>query len=325
MSDEIRLENLTGAASGDAAHMLGKLLYFSLSNLLVDRQALGDLCKSMGSYYAGGQRVSVIDAFRSATGDIRDRVISKASGETKIYLVYCRDNRRTSPGVISRELVKETLNQETNRYEKLANISLDKDSGYFGYDNLAFDGEVDAGEYCRKAEGLFELYQTCANRKQIETICLNFLRTLDATKLSVNGHLYFVPQYRMERIDIFEDFIAAVAKLNQTDNPLIANSIYVIDDAKQRDKMTEEFYAAVKKEISEYQERADYLIKSGCCSPAILDRWVLKIGSLEDKKRHYENILRRELDGLDDEFTALKGYSQELAIRARGIRARKAA
>ena len=325
MGDEIRLENLTGAASGDAAHMLGKLLYFSLSNLLVDKQALGDLCKSMGIYYAGGKRVSVIDAFRSATGDIRDRVISKASGETKIYLVYCRDNRRTSPGTISRELVKETLNQETNRYEKLANISLDKDSGYFGYDNLAFDGEVDAGEYCRKAEGLFELYQTCANRKQIETICLNFLRTLDATKLSVNGHLYFVPQYRMERIDIFEDFIAAVAKLNQTDNPLIANSIYVIDDAKQRDKMTEEFYAAVKKEISEYQERADYLIKSGCCSPAILDRWVLKIGSLEDKKRHYENILRRELDGLDDEFTALKGYSQELAIRARGIRARKAA
>ncbi len=325
MSDEIRLENLTGAASGDAAHMLGKLLYFSLSNLLVDRQALGDLCKSMGIYYAGGKRVSVIDAFRSATGDIRDRVISKASGETKIYLVYCRDNRRTSPGVFSRELVKETLNQETNRYEKLANISLDRNSGYFGYDNLAFDSEVDAGEYCRKAEGLFELYQTCANRKQIETIGLNFLRTLDATKLSVNGHLYFIPQYRMERVDIFEDFIAAVAKLNQTDNPLIANSIYVIDDAKQRDKMTEEFYAAVKKEIAEYQERADYLIKSGCCSPAILERWVNKISTLEDKKRHYENILRRELDGLDDEFTALKGYSQELAIRARGIRARKAA
>ena len=202
---------------------------------------------------------------------------------------------------------------------------MDKNSGYFGYDNLAFDSEVDAGEYCRKAAGLYELYQTCANRKQIETICLNFLRTLDATKLSVNGHLYFIPQYRMERVDVFEDFIAAVAKLNQTDNPLIANSIYVIDDAKQRDKMTEEFYAAVKKEISEYQERADYLIKSGCCSPAILERWVLKIASLEDKKRHYENILRRELDGLDDEFTALKGYSQELAIRARGIRARKAA
>ncbi|MBQ9647114.1 MAG: hypothetical protein IJV43_01970 [Oscillospiraceae bacterium] len=51
----------------------------------------------------------------------------------------------------------------------------------------------------------------------------------------------------------------------------------------------------------------------------------MKIGTLEEKKRHYETILRRELNGLDDEFTALKGYSQELAIRARGIRAQRAA
>lgn len=51
--------------------------------------------------------------------------------------------------------------------------------------------------------------------------------------------------------------------------------------------MTEEFYSAVKKEISEYQERADYFIKSGCQSPSVMDRWVLKIRSLEGKKQHY--------------------------------------
>ena len=325
MSDEIRLENFMGVASGEKANMLGKLLYFSLSSLLIDRQALADLCESMGIYYAGAKRLSVVDAFRSATSDVKDRIVSKASGSTKIYLVYCRDNQRVSYGNVSRELVKETLNADTNRYEKLANINLDRNSGYFGYDNLVFDAEVDAGKYCRKAEEMYELYQTCATRKQVETICMNFLRTMEATKLSINGHLYFIPRHRMERVDIFEDFVAALATLNKTENPLLANSIYVIDDAKQRDKMTEEFYAAVKKEIAEYQERADYLIKSGCASPAILDHWVLKIGALEEKKRHYENILRRELDGLDDEFAALKGYSQELTIRARGIRSRKAA
>ena len=107
------------------------------------------------------------------------------------------------------------------------------------------------------------------------------------------------------------------------DKPLTANSFYIIDDAKQRDKMTEEFYLAVRKEIAEYQERADYLIKSGSRSPAILERWVLKIAALEEKKRHYEGILRRELDGLDDEFGDLKLLSQELTIRARGLRAKK--
>ena len=96
-------------------------------------------------------------------------------------------------------------------------------------------------------------------------------------------------------------------------------------DAKQRGKMTEEFYIAVKKEIAEYQEKADYLIKSGSRSPSTLERWVVKIAGLEEKKRHYEEILRRELDGLDDEFGNLKLLAQEMALRARGLRAKKAA
>ena len=83
--------------------------------------------------------------------------------------------------------------------------------------------------------------------------------------------------------------------------------------------------AAVKKEIATYQERADYLIKSGSQSPAVMDRWVLKIQGLEEKKRHYEQVLRRELDGLDDEFSTLKFLSQELQMRSRSIRFQKAA
>ena len=70
--------------------------------------------------------------------------------------------------------------------------------------------------------------------------------------------------------------------------------------------MTEEFYSAVKKEIALYQEKADYLIQSGSRSPSVMERWVGKIATLEQKKQHYEEILRRELDGLDDEFETLR-------------------
>lgn len=89
--------------------------------------------------------------------------------------------------------------------------------------------------------------------------------------------------------------------------------------------MTEEFYAAVKKEIATCQERTDYLIKSGSQSPAVMERWVLKIRTLEEKKKHYEGVLRRELDGLDDEFATLKFLGQELQVRAQSIRTQKAA
>ena len=322
MDNVISMDRFIGAAKGDEQQMLGKFLYFSLANLLVDREELSALCESVGVPYAGCNRLSVGDAFRSATGDIRERVPVMENGETNIYLAYCRDNKHTAD-VFSRELVKETFNRHTNQYEKLANISYNKADGTFRCDNMVCDDAVDVPECCRRAEELFELYQCCANRRQIETICGNFLRSLEATKLSVTGHMYFVPRTYMEQVDIFEDFITLLSGLNKKATPLVVNSFYIIDDAKQREKMTEEFYLAVKKEIAAYQEKCDYLIKSGSQSAAVMDRWVLKVRALEEKKRHYEGVLQRELDGLDDEFSVLKFLSQELQIRANSIRSQR--
>ena len=125
---------------------------------------------------------------------------------------------------------------------------------YFRCDNLMMDDVVDVRDCCRRAEELFELYQRCANRKQIETICANFLRSLDATKLSIAGHMYFVPKTYMEKVDIFEDFINLLGDLNRNNTPLMVNSFYIIDDEKQRGKMTEEFYAAVREQYSIFQK-----------------------------------------------------------------------
>ena len=144
----INMNQFLGAAQGDQEHMLGKFLYFSLANLLVDKDELSSLCESMGIPYTGSTRLSLGDAFRSATGDIRERVPVTVDGETNIYLAYCRDNKRTA-GVFSRELVKETLNRETNRYEKLANISCGKNDGMFRCDNLVLDDAVDVQFCCR--------------------------------------------------------------------------------------------------------------------------------------------------------------------------------
>ena len=324
MNNVFDMKDFIGTSQGDKEHMLGKFLYFSLSNLLVEKEALAKLCDEMDIPYTGGKRLSVADAFRSATGDIRERYPVTSGSETHIYLAYCRDNKHTAD-ILSRELVKETLNQRTNQYEKLANISFDKRDHVFRCDNLMMDDVVDVRDCCRRAEELFELYQRCANRKQIETICANFLRSLDATKLSIAGHMYFVPKTYMEKVDIFEDFINLLGDLNRNNTPLMVNSFYIIDDEKQRGKMTEEFYAAVKKEIAAYQERCDYLIQSGSQSPAVMDRWVLKVQGLEAKKKHYEQVLQRELDGLDDEFNTLKFLAQELQVRANSIRFQKAA
>ena len=156
MDKVMDIRNFVAAAEGDAEHVLGKFLYFSLANLLVDKEELAELCDSMCIPYTSGNRLSVSDAFRSATGDIRVRVPVTTDGETNIYLAYCRDNKHTA-GILSRELVKETLNRHTNQYEKLANISYDKADGIFRCDNMVYDDAVDVPECCRRAEELFEL------------------------------------------------------------------------------------------------------------------------------------------------------------------------
>ena len=193
MNNITNFKNIVGASNGEQAHMLGKFLYFSLSNILVEKEPLIQLCEQLGIPYAGGKRISVSDAFRSATGDIKDRLVSSDNGERRIYAVYCRDNEQASD-LLSRELVKETLNEQTNRYEKLANIYFDRRDQRFGYENICYDADVDAAAYCLRAEELFELYQRCANRRQIETICQAYLRSLEATKVSSTGYLYFVPR-----------------------------------------------------------------------------------------------------------------------------------
>lgn len=46
----------------------------------------------------------------------------------------------------------------------------------------------------------------------------------------------------MDKVDIFEDFISLLGGLNRNNILLMVNSFYIIDDEKQRGKMTEEFY-----------------------------------------------------------------------------------
>ena len=64
----------------------GKFLYFSLANVLVDKAEFSELCEDiLGTPYTGGNRVTVSDAFRSATGDIRERLCVRDGSEQTIY------------------------------------------------------------------------------------------------------------------------------------------------------------------------------------------------------------------------------------------------
>ena len=300
------------AVTENSADVLGKIVYFSLSDVMIDREKLQEICDSMGIPYSGGVRQTDANAFRRATSDLYDRL----KDSEHIFKVYCRDNEK-SGDTLSRELVKETLDASTNRYVKLANIQYQSSTGRLLMMNPEYDPLVSPYPYFRKAEELFKKYKRCAGRKHIETLTSNLLDAMQAVKINIYGRLYFVPYTHMEQVSLFEDFVEVLNENNLSSNPLTVNSMHVMDNEKQRKKMAVEFYQSVRKEIALYQEKVEYLLSSGSRSPSIMYRWVNKIDALEGKKQEYESVLRQNLDQLDDEFTTLRVFSQELSRRAR--------
>lgn len=210
-------------------------------------------------------------------------------------------------------------------YRDLMQHLKDKEPAYY-YDNLEADPNVDALSCCQDAQELFALYQTCASRRQIDTLLQNYLDTMQAVK-AARGRIYFIPRDYMPKLALFEDFIALLEQHNQhkyADRlPLDANSMFVVDDEKQRSKMALAFYRTIQKDLAEYEKRATHLIQSGNQSPAIMDRMVLSIRELERKKIYYESILKQELHEVDEQYTSLRYLSDELQIRARSIQAQK--
>lgn len=310
------------AVNGSSESVLGKIIYFSLSSILVDKEKLHEIGYRLGLPKVQSQRESLVDTFKAATGDIRDRVVKKNGVVKKIVKIYVRDNERSRSNkeVISRELVKEVLGVDTNRYVKLANLYFNIEDRNFWYECSDIDPDVDSEKYCQRAEELFELYQKCYSRNSIETLVDNFISSMDAVKISVHGKMFFVPRHTMSKVDILEDFIEELNTCNlNSGNQIIANSMFVINDEKQRLKMEQEFYTTVRKELEMCQERLQHFIQTGSQSKLVVNKWLTKIASLEEKKRQYESLFRKELDRLNDDFDVLKLQSQELQLRLRKL------
>ena len=120
-------------------------------------------------------------------------------------------------------------------------------------------------------------------------------------------------------------FFEELSHLNRNNTPLIANSFYLIDDAKQRDKMTEEFYWRSKRRSPSTRSGPTTSSSLDAAVPSTMERWVVKIQALEEKKGRYEDILRRELSGLDDEFQSLRCFLRSCPCGREGLRTKKAA
>jgi len=304
------------AVTQDTEGILGKILYYSVSNILIDRVEFQRIGSDFGLAKTKPARESAADAFSKATTALYERVTVKNGSTPTIFRVYCRNNKRTAKDSVSRELVKEEPCESTNSYTKLMNIEFDKANETISFRNKEYDCDIDVDKYADETLRLYGLYRTCYNSSHVETVLEDLLHSMQANKISIRGRIFFVPKQNLGLVSLFEDYISAIASKNSNVGDVICNSMFVVDDEKQRLKMKEEFYANYKRDIEEYQERIQNFIANGGTSEAVIARWLKRIGDLKEKKAAYEDILRQELNDLEGDFDVLNVQAQELAIRS---------
>lgn len=296
--------------------IIGKFFYYSTSSILIPKTKFIEIGQAYGLPKFKPAKESRASAYRCATTALKDRVTVKGSdGTSHIYRIYCRDNKKEDAKYITRELVKETLNSRTNEYKKLANICFDKENEIVNVENEVYDSDVDVRNYCLKAEELYERYCNCYTSDQVDSVIDDMLCRMQANSISIKGNLFFIPKQYLSLLNLLEDYIESLSKENLNTNLVHSNSMFVVDDERQRQKMTDEFYANYKRDIEFYQERIQHFIDNGCDSQAVIQRWMQKINALQMKKQTYEEILQRQLDDLNSDYAMLQMQGQELAVR----------
>lgn len=295
--------------------IIGKFLYYSTSNILIERSKFIEIGQSFGLPKYKPAKESKSGTYRTATTAIKDCIQVKDGNGTQVYRFYCRDNKKEDTARIYRELVKETMNSRTNDYKKLANIIFDKEGKTIYRDNKVYDVDVNVQEYCRRAMELYECLCTCYTTDHVEAVIQDQLYRMQANKISVHDNLYFILNPYLPLLNILEDYIDAISKHNLNDGLIMSNFMFVVDDEHQRQKMTEEFYANYKRDIESYQQRVQHFIDSGCDSKAVIGRWIQKIQDLQQKKKIYEDVLKRQLDALNSDYAMLEMQAEELRIR----------
>ena len=205
----VKMENLMAIKTDDgtSAEVLGKYMYYSLPNLVVKANRVKDICEQIEFPIEVNDKISITDAYRSATGAIYDRIVETVDDEKKVTRIYCRDNMKTEDNFISRELVEETLDGSTNSYKKLANFVLNKESRTIELADVDYFSDRDIRGYFRQAEELFELYQDCLGNRSIETMAEKYIARMKAISISARGNHYFIPKAYMHHIQLLEDFL----------------------------------------------------------------------------------------------------------------------
>ena len=83
------MQSYIGVNEGSGG-IIGKLLYYSTSNILIPKNTFAELGKAFNLPKIKPSRESPASAYRYATTALKERIVNKDASGTYIYRIYCR-------------------------------------------------------------------------------------------------------------------------------------------------------------------------------------------------------------------------------------------
>lgn len=293
-----KLENAV-AAKQERDNLIGHLVWYSVSECLIDRTTLRSYLKRVGldeGYMPMEIRPS--DAFRKATKLLEQKLAPTA--DPNIRCNYLVREMPVTKDEIERRLVVETVDSENRRLDynpKAATFILEKKTWAFSYYAATYELE----KVCRQVASDFEIFKTHHDSRAIRSMIYSMLANMAPINVRPSGGVYFIPiQYRLE----LEKMVSFVRLLGGQSE---AWMMPVIDQREMRDmvrqKLVDHLRAQIKLMASVIKEH-----RSNSEAAAALEQGKRAIQDFVQ----YQQALDEELEDIQELTSLLKRQMQAL-------------
>lgn len=280
-----------------AAHFLGRILWFTISDMKVRYEELQQAFNNAGideKYLP--KPISPRDAFRRATKVAEAKRI-KLDNEQYLNLLV-REVKMADDEIV-RQLVREVVDSKNIRLEYLpvANMKLLNDKDFIS-DPIIANNYLNNEESLAllKVENEFEHTKENYNGRHVREMVMNILNGCDPVAVRPSGGVYFIPEKYADTAQALSEMVRELARYSIDAERSRLWAIPVVDAEEHKVMVAESLEDQVKANSNSLIGEMTKILKSGRnITQKTAEQYVNKVKGLKKMVAKYEDMLNTEI------------------------------
>lgn len=300
--EKLNTENLVGVSGANTTDILGNVVWYSVSKILITPSELEKklVDSGVGKEWMPNS-IRIVDAFRRAT-KLKKRVKSDTPNEFFNYMVR---EVYSDKEVAIRHLVIETVDQDGKRLDynqEAGRMIIDKKTAV-----LTVESEQDnamAKAFVEEMAANFEVFKHHYDSQAIRVMIADILKSMAPVPLRNNGGIYFVPRSFEEHVNKFTKLCSSLSVASN------GWKLPVVDTFEQRQMVSH----SLRVHIKELSDECNASIGQGVAKAKIKEL-IDRIGKIEKDFKEYATLVEQhDADIISKEIMKLKGMVTQLLL-----------